>query len=36
MTSFEKIMAGNWKTGKKPDLWDGRAAERITDIILAF
>lgn len=35
MTSFEKVMAGNWKTGKKPDLWDGRAAERITDIILA-
>ena len=35
MVNFEKIMAGNWKTGRKPDLWDGRAAERITDIILA-
>ncbi len=35
MANFEKIMEGNWKTGRKPDLWDGRAAERITDIILA-
>ncbi|NWH06063.1 non-hydrolyzing UDP-N-acetylglucosamine 2-epimerase [Desulfobacter latus] len=33
--AFEKIMAGNWRTGQKPDLWDGRAAERITDILLA-
>ena len=33
--AFGKIMAGHWRTGKKPDLWDGYAAERITDIILA-
>ena len=34
--AFEKIMADNWRTGQKPDLWDGRAAERITDILLAY
>jgi hypothetical protein len=28
-------MAGNWRTGKKPDLWDGCAAKRIADILLA-
>ena len=33
--AFEKIMAGNWRTGQKPDLWDGRAANRITDILLS-
>lgn len=36
LTAFEKIMAGNWRAGRKPDLWDGYAAERITDIILAY
>nr|WP_319491261.1 UDP-N-acetylglucosamine 2-epimerase (non-hydrolyzing) [uncultured Desulfobacter sp.] len=35
MTNFETIMAGNWKTGKRPNLWDGQAAERITKTILA-
>jgi len=32
--AFEKIIAGNWKTGQKPQLWDGNAAERITALIL--
>lgn len=35
MANFDKIMEDNWKTGRKPDLWDGQAAERITDIILS-
>ena len=35
MANFQKIIEGNWKTGRRLDLWDGRAADRITDIILA-
>lgn len=29
-----KILAGNGKQGRKPELWDGRAAERIVKILL--
>lgn len=29
-----KILAGNGKQGRKPELWDGRAAERIVEILL--
>lgn len=29
----EKILSGNLKEGQRPDLWDGKASERITDII---
>lgn len=32
--AFEKIIVGNWKTGQKPDLWDGKAAARIADILI--
>jgi UDP-N-acetylglucosamine 2-epimerase (non-hydrolysing) len=24
----DKILAGDWPTGRKPDLWDGRTAAR--------
>ncbi|WP_022663767.1 non-hydrolyzing UDP-N-acetylglucosamine 2-epimerase [Desulfospira joergensenii] len=34
LDAFERIMAGQWKTGRKPEFWDGHAAERITEIIL--
>ena len=30
---LEKLFSGNWKRGSIPELWDGRAAERIIDII---
>jgi len=30
------IMAGNWKEGRVPDLWDGATAPRIADIIAGF
>lgn len=29
------VLSGTWKKGSVPDLWDGRAAERIADILLA-
>ena len=30
-----KILEGNWKTGQIPELWDGKAAERIVQILAA-
>ncbi len=29
-----KILSGTFKKGKRPDLWDGKAAERIVDILV--
>ncbi|MFH2231647.1 MAG: UDP-N-acetylglucosamine 2-epimerase (non-hydrolyzing) [Patescibacteria group bacterium] len=29
-----RIKSGNWKAGKVPELWDGRVAYRIADILL--
>lgn len=29
----ERILAGKWKTGRIPELWDGRAAERIVEVL---
>jgi len=31
--TFEQIMAGRGKAGRRPELWDGHAAERIVDTI---
>jgi len=33
LNAFENIMANNWKNGQRPKFWDGKASERITDII---
>ena len=30
---LEMLFSGNWKKGNIPELWDGKAAERIIDII---
>ena len=30
----KKILNGTFKKGKRPDLWDGKAAERIVDILV--
>jgi len=32
--AFEKLFTGQWKKGTIPPLWDGKAAERIVDILL--
>jgi len=29
----DKIMEGAWKAGTVPEMWDGRSAERIVDIL---
>ncbi|MGX1024400.1 non-hydrolyzing UDP-N-acetylglucosamine 2-epimerase [Psychroflexus sp. MBR-150] len=31
--ALEKLLNGDWKTGQIPEKWDGKAAERIVDII---
>ena len=31
----EKILSGRWKQGKIPPLWDGRAAERIAEVVVS-
>ncbi|MBW3541188.1 MAG: UDP-N-acetylglucosamine 2-epimerase (non-hydrolyzing) [Planctomycetes bacterium] len=32
---FEKVLSGGGKAGRVPPLWDGRAAERIAEVVLA-
>lgn len=32
--ALDKLFAGQWKEGEIPELWDGRAAERIVDELL--
>ena len=29
-----KVLNGTFKKGKRPDLWDGKAAERIVDVLV--
>jgi UDP-N-acetylglucosamine 2-epimerase (non-hydrolysing) len=31
-----RILAGSWKQGKIPSLWDGRTAERITKVVAEY
>ena len=31
-----RILAGDWKRGRVPPLWDGRASERVADVIEAW
>lgn len=34
--ALEKLRGGKWKRGKIPELWDGRAAERIVNVLLGL
>ena len=31
--AMEKLFSGNWKKGSIPELWDGKTAERIVEIL---
>ena len=30
---IDPILSGNWKHGKLPELWDGKTAQRIADVL---
>lgn len=32
--ALNKLFAGNWKKGSIPELWDGKSAERIIDVLI--
>lgn len=32
--AFEKLFSGNWKKGNIPELWDGKTATRIVDVLV--
>lgn len=34
VSAMDEILTGQWPAGRVPPLWDGRAAERIADIVL--
>lgn len=34
--ALDKLFAGEWKKGGIPELWDGRAAERIVEKLILF
>jgi UDP-N-acetylglucosamine 2-epimerase (non-hydrolysing) len=34
--AIQKIMAGSWKKGTIPQLWDGGTGERIVDVLLTL
>ncbi len=34
--AFEKLLSGQWKGGKIPELWDGKSAGRIVDHLIAL
>lgn len=34
MPALDKLWSGHWKKGGIPELWDGKAAERIVDVLL--
>lgn len=34
--SVKTVLAGGWKTGQRPPLWDGKASQRIVDVIQSW
>jgi len=31
---FKDLLSGHWKQGQTPELWNGKAAKRITDCLV--
>jgi UDP-N-acetylglucosamine 2-epimerase (non-hydrolysing) len=31
---MEKLFSGEWKQGEIPELWDGKTAERIVEVLV--
>jgi UDP-N-acetylglucosamine 2-epimerase (non-hydrolysing) len=36
VAAARKVLAGRGKQGRLPELWDGRAAERVAEILVRF
>jgi UDP-N-acetylglucosamine 2-epimerase (non-hydrolysing) len=36
LAALDLILSGGWKQGNIPDLWDGKTAERIADILSSY
>ncbi len=34
-SNIQKIISGNWKSASIPELWDGKSAERIVDVLIS-
>jgi UDP-N-acetylglucosamine 2-epimerase (non-hydrolysing) len=34
LDAVRRILAGQWKAGSRPELWDGHASSRIADILI--
>jgi UDP-N-acetylglucosamine 2-epimerase (non-hydrolysing) len=35
LSSLDRIISGNWQAGAVPQLWDGRSAERVVEVLCA-
>lgn len=35
IAGVSKVLSGSWKKGRLPDAWDGHAAKRVADVLLA-